>query len=341
MDVYTKSHDSSFSVVKAFVVLCLCFSGICLAGFWLGYPGRSRSNPPGYRDFLQSATWDREAISNFLNARIPEEVLNLSIEGSLGVLGSYGTIPTLTFSFIASPHVAETFAQHFCGGVLYTGFDPLYSMDTSVPTSTSVLVRGLGTIHYSQSLGTPATVYGNRCPRLGTSISSYPAWLEEIILDKSNPTEYKFSYNLPITPNSSSAEEFYPHAEIISPLGDRFRLYVTGFNTADSDYILSYPTICMETARMVQSQDHFAFDSSIMDAYVNARVEIYVNSIPQRPAKISEVGLFLLPSENGIVDKWQYCLTKDWEPGTHTMKLIVTPPTGESANFEWTFVVPD
>ena len=92
---------------------------------------------------------------------------------------------------------------------------------------------------------------------------------------------------------------------------------------------------------MVQSQDHFAFDSSIMDAYVNARVEIYVNSIPQRPAKISEVGLFLLPSENGIVDKWQYCLTEDWEPGTHTMKLIVTPPTGESANFEWTFVVPD
>ncbi|MBN8594420.1 MAG: hypothetical protein J0M33_21870 [Anaerolineae bacterium] len=322
-----------------FVILCTL--GLYLAVLWFIFYGGFKSRIPGFYDIGESNLWNRDNVGYFLNALLPDEIQDFTVQGEMGQLGSYGFLPTLSFSFTASPDVAEAFVSHFCDGVLYAGFDPFNSINSSVPTSNSILVRGNGTIHYASSKNVPASTKGNRCVRRDERVGPHAHWLEEFVLDTGNPDRYMISYNLAYDPDNPVAETRYPRAEVITPLGDRFRLYVTGFSMVGSTYFLRYPTICMETRGSVYIWDNFAMNPDIMKPFTDATMAISIDDLEQPPAIISGRWLSLRPADSDSTDFWQYCLTEDWEPGTHTMKLIVTPPTGESANFEWTFVVPD
>ncbi len=340
MNIPKPPKRNTASVIKWILIVILVDIGLCVALFWLVFYGGFKPRIPGFVDIFESSVWNRDNVSYFLNTSLPDEIQSLMVEGKMGQLGSYGFLPTLSFSFTASPEVAEAFASHFCDGVLYAGFDPFNSINTSVPTTHSILVRGTGTIHYASSKDAPASIKGNRCARYDERVGAHTSWLEEIVLDSSNPDQNKISYNLAYDPDNPVAEIRYPRAETITPL-DRFRLYVTGFSLVGSTYFLRYPTFCMETRGSLYVWDDFAFKSDIMKSFTDATMAILIDDLEQPPAIISGRWLSLRPADSDSTDFWQYCLTADWEPGTHTMKLIVTPPTGESANFEWTFVVPD
>ncbi len=336
MNIPKPPKRNTASVIKWILIVILVDIGLCAALFWLVFYGGFKPRIPGFVDIFESKVWNRDNVGYFLNTSLPDEIQDFTVEGTMGLLGSYGFLPTLSFSFIASPEVAEAFVSHFCDGVLYAGFDPLNSINTSVPTSHSILVRGNGTIHYASSEDAPASINGNRCARYDERVGAHTSWLEEIALDSSNPDRNKVSYNLAYAPGNPVAETRYPRAETITPL-DRFRLYVTGFSLVGSTYFLRYPTICMETHALSLVGNHFAFNT----IFAGATMTILIDGVEQPRAIISDRELSLRPADSDSTDFWQYCLTEDWEPGTHTMKLIVTPPTGESANFEWTFVVPD
>jgi hypothetical protein len=121
--------------------------------------------PPGVVGFFDSSAWDKDSISYFLGVEIPADADDLQFEGIQGRLGSFGNFPNLQFSFRASPNSATAFVKAFCNGQLHTGFNPLASVDSYLPSRNAILIRAVGTIHYSHSPSTPHTTAGNRCAR--------------------------------------------------------------------------------------------------------------------------------------------------------------------------------
>jgi hypothetical protein len=316
-----------------FVVLCF---GLCFAWFQL-YKVQN-PQPPGYGIFLES--WDANNIGEFLGVSIPPDAMNLQIEGAMGNLGSFGIMPRLELSFGASPDNATNFANAFCNGVLHPGYNPLISTDFSTPSPSAVLIRAYTTIHYSNSPGVPDTTIGNRCAR--------NSLVEEIVLDTSSHDLYKVMYRLRYEPNVNP-EEYYPPAERVLPLGNTFRLYVTGLREEEAEdshlYILSYPTICLETAnRYYTGNDYYwMFHSENMRRYQGAQVSISIDGLPRQTARIADYGV-LIPISNAAnsdvnYDLWQYCLNEDWQAGSHAVQMKVEPLQGSSETFQWEFVV--
>ncbi len=320
--------------------LSLLLSVFVLVGFGLyQFSRQAISYPPGWRDIFHDRDWDRDTISHFLDIPIPDEARNLVVEGQQGLVGSYGIYPKLSFSFDATPESALEFVEHFCEGELHVGYDPFDAMDMSNPVEDAVLIRGKRSIHYSRSEGTPQTIHGNRCARYDErDPERLWIWIEEIALDTSDPDEYKATYHLPFEANSASAEEYYPRAHTIAPFGNQIRLNITGFS--DDSHVLSYHTICMETAGLALVWDYFAFNPDAMPTYAGSDVVIYIDDVQQTPARISELGLSLRPTDKDIsADMWQYCLNADWEAGTHTMRVVVDPLHGDNLVLDWEFTV--
>ncbi len=315
---------------------------VTLAGLWLLIFQPFRQYPPGFADIGRERDWNPDNVGHFIELQIPAQARDFVAEGQLGLVGSYGIFPTLEFSFTSTPDVANAFAAHFCNGVLHPGFDPFNSIESDSPGTEAVLVRGKGTIHYAYSNDTSLSVRGNRCSRWDGRINANWYWLEEIVLDTTNPNVYRVSYHLPFDPNSSGmAEEVYPRAYAITPLGDAFRLNVTGFRALNGSYVLGYPTICMETRALARVWDRFAFDPSLHSGYENAEVSIAIDGIAQPSAVITEDTFSLRPTDSTGTDAWQYCITKDWQPGRHSMEIVIVPINGNVRVFDWEFVVPN
>ncbi|MCD4687654.1 MAG: hypothetical protein K8S97_17130 [Anaerolineae bacterium] len=287
---------------------------------------------------FDNGDWDRDAISHFLDIPIPDEAQDLVIEGQMGLVGSYGIYPKLSFSFKAEPESALQFVEHFCNGELHAGYDPRNAIDLSQPAENVVLIRGKRTIHYSQSKNTPQTVRGNRCARYDDRDPGR-RWIEEITLDTSDPDQYRVSYHLPFEANGGNAEEYYPRAQTVAPFGDQFRFNITGFT---ADHVLNYHTICMETTGLALVWDYFAFNPDVMPTYAGSEVTIFIDDVQQPSARISDMGLSLRPTHRDTpTDTWQYCLNANWEAGTHVMRVIVDPLDGERLVLNWEFTVPD
>jgi hypothetical protein len=231
---------------------------------------------------------------------------------------------------------------NFCDGVLHAGYDPLTAVDSSQPLEGAILIRDGGTIHYSRSDGTPPTVHGNRCARYATrGRNRAPIWIEEIALDTSDPNLYHVSYHLPYEPNSSYPEESYPRAQIIRPFGNRIRWSITGLREEAGKFVLAYRTICMETASLAPHFDVFSSNPQIMAKYIGADVTIFIDGTEQAPARIAEFGQYLLPvGREDPPDRWQYCLSADWEAGNHNMRIVVSAISGDTLTLEWKFTVP-
>jgi hypothetical protein len=327
-------------IILAFFSFASCV-GLCAVAYQIDV--RMNPRPPGYSDLFDSSAWDTNSISEFLGVQIPADASNLQIEGEKGFLSAaYGTIPRLQFSFHAPPESATTFVQHFCSGTLHPGYNPLESEETLSPRPDSVLIRGRGTIHYSHSPGVPQTIRGNRCVLRDRTFESF---LHEIVLDTSNPDNYIVHYRLPYRPNGNPGE-FYIPAQVVTPLGDEFRLYVTGLQeeTSSDDensYRLTYPTICLETAPIAARRfDHWHFNPPQV-SYIGAAVDISIDRISQPAAIINDASALVYRStENDtLLSKWNYCLTDNWEIGTHTVEMSIRFSNGEPQNYEWAFEV--
>jgi hypothetical protein len=301
--------------------------------------------PPGYADWGSSSKWTKDNIGYFLNVPIPENAINLEIEGKMGLRGSLGIAPQLSFSFHTPPENSAEFVSAFCDGVLHPGYNPLIATDSSIPTKDSVFILGQDMMHYSRSSGVPDTIKGNRCVRYDERWRDRVAtWIEEIVIDTSNPDEYVVSYHLSL---ANFTYAYYPTARYVAPFGSQFQLYVIGLRkeVADTDeplYIVENHTICLTTSAVSEAiWDYFAFTPGTMDIYHNSDVIIFIGEIEQPPARIVP-HMRLFPSEFlATPDLWEYyCLDSTvWEQGTHTMQLIVEPDDGEALTLEWEFEV--
>jgi hypothetical protein len=345
-----RRKNTSKSLLELFLISIISLGivtllGVALCGVWfyalLDDFSRSLDDPepPGYSGWLSSNDWNKENIGYFLTVPIPEDAINLEIEGSMGLRGSLGIIPRLSFSFYAPPQSATEFVNAFCDGILHPGYNPLVATDSYAPTEESVFILGKRMMHYSHSPGVPDTIKGNRCQRHDKG------WIEEIVIDTSNHEEYVVSYNLPYSPNS--ANEYYPVTRKVTPFPKQFKLYVFGLRTenADSDsplYIVENHTICLATSSVSGPiWDYFMFNPEAMTPYTNSDVTIFIDEIEQ-PAARMDKRASLLPLESDFQSgAWEYyCLDSTvWEQGTHTMQLIVEPDDGEALTLEWEFEV--
>jgi hypothetical protein len=320
-------------------------AGLCYG--WLTNKLPWQSLPPGSVDIFMSNEWDRESISHFLDIPIPQDATGLEIEGIMGRVGSLGMLPQLAFSFHAPPESAWKFATAFCDGVLYSGYNPFESVETSWPTSESIFFHGIWDIHYSHSRNFPDTILGNRCVRIDRRQKSKYGpvdWLEEIVIDMSNPTDYVVSYRLPDAPQGTT-DAYYLIADAIMPFDD-FYFLVSGVRrntapTADTDYRIAWDTMCLETAWTGRWHWDYVFSNwhERMEGYHNSDVEILVDEIALPPVRMD--GRKLVPlTKPSTTRYWNYCLdTTEWGVGSHTMRIIVSPPEGEELELEWTFEI--
>jgi hypothetical protein len=287
--------------------------------------------PAGYSNWLLPRNWDTDSIRDFLGVSIPPDALNLNIEGNMGSLGEYGIDPSLSFAFQASPDSALEFAQGVCS-TLYVGYNPLVAVESYTPAPDVVLIRAGGSIHYSHSPNVPDTIMGNRCQRRG--------WLAEIVLDTADPSLSRVTYHLP---SNRYAPEYYTMAKHVDPLGLTFRLYVTGLHERSGKYVLTFPMMCLETASQSQIADYWIFQrNNPMGVFEGADVSISVDDVAQVPAIIENGALKQVRApdqQNESLERWDYCLSDNWQAGTHTIEMRVTPPQGDTEIFEWSFDV--
>ncbi len=297
-------------------------------------------SPAGYRDGLfESAIWTPNDIGAFLGVELPTDSDVINISGKKGNLGSYGMLPTLEFSFRASPENTLAFARQFCGGVFYPGFNPLVSQDSSAAAADRVLIRGAGTIHYASSPDVPITTIGNRCERPGTF------WIEEFAVDMSDPDEYVLTYRLPNEAQASPGE-YYPQAGKGEPLGyfpgeSSFPLYVTGLRGDGNSLI--YPTFCLETVQPSFLGTYWDAQRTWRQTYDNSEITIFVDDIPQPQASI-ESGLLRQNIDAPLGrwqgrGRWEYCISENWSLGQHVVRMVVTPQAAPVRTLQWSFAV--
>jgi hypothetical protein len=271
------------------------------------------------------------AIESWLRVPLPSDANDISFYENNG-----GRSWLMTLEFNASPDSVDEFTNHLCGGVLYQGYDPFDSIDTDVPTPDSVLFHLWDTVHYSHSLSTIDTIYGNRCsPRWGI--------LLQIIVDKADSNSYAVMIdalaNVPI--------EGYPYAIIsaVTPLNNsEFPLDVIGMELANDEYVLAHNVICLETQTSISAYTILGLISSRLESFLGASLEIFVDNNLLPSAYISEISGVLLPlSAEGIPIQtyglWNYCISPDLESDLHTMILYVTTVDGEEHEFSWGFRV--
>src|SRR5260370_40908146 len=129
--------------------------------------------------------------------------------------------------------------------------------------------------------------------------------MEEFVIDESNPKLYAVSYRLPYTPNVNPGE-YYSRAEYVMPLGDMFRLYVTGLHEKKLQgdkvaYELSYPTLCLETSWSVLVPGLQGLGPDSLAPYKAASITIGVDGTPQPYAQITSAEqLIRIPSRDGV-----------------------------------------
>jgi hypothetical protein len=345
MQGVTQTRKLRFLFLRLFLVMGIGVVGMCglcfvisQAYLWLNPP------PPGFRDSftVSSAGWNTSTIGDFLDGRIPADAADLTIEVKTGVTGSYGMNPSLSFSFWASPESATAFVNKFCQGVLYPGYNPLEAVDSAIPTSSSVLIRAGGSIHYSLSEGVPDSVRGNRCSR--HDVRTGFGWVEEWVLDTSDPDSYRVFYRLPYDANGNPIE-FYPQARFVNPAGNRFRLYVTGISaTSESDiYSVDYPILCFETASLPSQYDFFYWNPSFMQPFEGAAITVLVDNLEQPPASVTEFGVLtpLHTSTTSRFARWSYCLeTRRWQHSRHSVDFRIQPLSGEALSISFFVNVP-
>jgi hypothetical protein len=274
---------------------------------------------------------------------LPPDAENITFEEFPGLGRAY----YYKLQFSASPGSVARFASTMCEGQLYQGYDPFNSVNTSVPTSNSILVRTWLSLHYSHSPDAPDRMYGNRCVGY--------RWVGQITVDKTDlnlhvvtvVSEGNNDYST-VDDDVTTEEYVYPGIDSVAPpLHDiefsEFPFMVIGVQRVDGEYVVMGDTICLETQTMAVYNANFIIGTKYVGPFSGSTVEISVDNYPLPTAYISEVTWkLMLLSDAGTrlpYGRWNYCVSPDLESGMHSMTLNVTTVDGEEHQYSWDFRV--
>jgi hypothetical protein len=273
-------------------------------------------------------------IRDYLGVPLPANARNIQYAVSEGPYNFH-----LYLTFQAPPESANRFADHFCYGILHSGYDPLNAINTGVPTSHSVFITDHA-FHYSHAPNTPNSVFGNRC-------TIYSGIILQIKLDRSNPDLYGVTVYIPhpLSQERLPREDYDGNAIHPFPLEDIvFPLSVWGMQKDGEGFVLNFPEVCIETSLGYPFHWQPIFN---FEGFQNASFQLKIDDQPIGPALISDTG-YLTPidsPESQIIgihrSAKRYCFLSKLTSGTHTMTIDVDTIVGSHYSYSWDFDVPD
>jgi hypothetical protein len=187
--------------------------------------------------------------------------------------------------------------------------------------------------HYSYSPDASQSVWGNRCWPFGEGV-------HQIRLDRTNPVLYEVRFE---TPGQARWD-----CEVIPcrPFGQNYiepiveiPLVVIGMGADSNDaFVLVTNEVCVETlldyilGGGITANDRWAY-------LIGANIQVLIDDEPLEPAYISEYGTFRQSQHELDTHYFDYCFTRDWQPGIHSMTLNLTTTEAESYTYTWQFRV--
>lgn len=275
-------------------------------------------------------------IGDYLNAPIPSHATDLDYD-SLSYWGLY-----IHLSFKASPESVTQFAQHICGGVLHSGYNPFDAVDSSQPFPNAIFVRARDFVYYSHSFNTPDTIWGNRC-------QGENGFTHRILVNKTNPTFHTVKFELPNDCNT--AQPPLPCTTLgynyVFPVPESyFPIAVVGIVSKTNQFVLAAAEFCIETL-----PGYYLTQRNEWANFYDAEVHIAVDGQPMPPAYIAKPIGALTPRydaqgnmytrKNTDTTLFQYCLNQPWQKGVHTVQMAITTRAGKSYIYSWQFSVVD
>jgi hypothetical protein len=268
-------------------------------------------------------------IEAYLGANVPEDASDITFDSDRGNYDLF-----IDLSFKSSPESASQFASSICDGVLHEGYDPFNAINTSqIPPQQVYLIKMQTWTHYSYSPDASQSVWGNRCWPFGEGV-------HQIRLDRTNPVLYEVRFE---TPGQARWD-----CEVIPcrPFGQNYiepiveiPLVVIGMGADSNDaFVLVTNEVCVETlldyilGGGITANDRWAY-------LIGANIQVLIDDEPLEPAYISEYGTFRQSQHELDTHYFDYCFTRDWQPGIHSMTLNLTTTEAESYTYTWQFRV--
>jgi hypothetical protein len=253
--------------------------------------------------------------------------------------GKYGYNPYLKLSFRASSTWLSNFTRHVCDGILHRGYDPYHAVNVAheVEGQRIYLIKHDARYftYYSYSPDTPDTTWGNRCQPSNTGprqirVAQISEDIYEIRFDAGHHLWGEDCATIPCDPIDS----------YVRPI-ENFPLVVMGFEEkSPKEYLLVVDEFCLD----LQADDDWerSFGGWIsVDRWQylrEANIGLMIDDQPQDRATVSKAGKLVREGQefhNGL----EYCFTRDWIPGVHTMTLDILAETGKRDVYSWEFSV--
>jgi hypothetical protein len=316
--------------------------------------------PPGYTDIFPSRDWSVPVIEELIDRPFPTSAQDITFDGTIGTLGSYGITPSLEFLFRASPEDATAFAYSFCEGVLHQGYDPFNALDSEFPSSGDILISGDRFLYYSSSPNVNLNIAGNRCIRVdGRNPNRFGnpyIWFEEIALELyESESLATVRYRLPYEPNGYSAPVLYPVGYNVNPLDDQFSVYVSGIfdiklyqlslpligiaisnsESVGATFVQTYPIMCFSSRGWVHTQYDRFWNAELLLPYQQAELSIFIDDVLLLNTTLNERGVMFDPTYQ------EFCFDTTWGAGLHTVRLDVQRADGVRESFDWQFFTPE
>lgn len=158
-----------FAAIRLILAICFVAAGAnYLLGGWGGQQWQCA-------DSLFFGTWTLGEFQAYFTGEIPKDATEIDYFCD----PVYGLL-----SFKAPPASAVEFADRFCYGFRYQGYDPFSATDDEEPKGGFLIRTERSHYYYSHSPNPPSTIYGNRC------FDFKRGGLHQILVDQSNPDIY-------------------------------------------------------------------------------------------------------------------------------------------------------
>jgi hypothetical protein len=144
-------------------------------------------------DYLFSARWCLDELETLFTGPLPADAADIHYDN--------GPVYAL-LSFKAPPESANEFANRFCAGFLYQGYDPFNTQDNVSGDIGHLVQTQEDMFYYSSSPDSSRTLYGNRCFDLARG------GLNQILVDRTLPETY--TIKLEISGGCNSRARPYP-----------------------------------------------------------------------------------------------------------------------------------
>jgi hypothetical protein len=237
-------------------------------------------------------------------------------------------------SFKADPATTHVLAAQICNGELYQRYDPFNAESSPLTSIPNAILVTDDAIHYSFSLNTADTIFGNRCRQ-------NPAVKLEIRVDKSDP--HLFAVRLSTIRDSVLFFPSVPLAHYETPLAEAdFPLVVVGIRQDIDGYLLVGETLCFEARNAAYWLEMGSRRNSVPAEtvpYIGADVRMRIDDIEMPSATINTDGK-LVPYAN-IEEyrswEWNYCIKPPDATGIHTVEIIVTINGNMFGEYLWQY----